>query len=627
MSSRYLRQRTFERQVRASKEALVVLCLSDFELQTGLDGAVHSLEFLCKQHADALENIQKTFGSRLAGPDFSSVPLSRAPELVISIGASSRPCGVLYSRITGRNHLHLETVEELRIHAAPTVVVTTINFLTYELMEYLYRPGLASVPGIIAANSSVLLLRQALVRAWALRLSELTDSTVLDLLPLLDLAVEGTAKQRLLGGRATTCELMSAVTSATSIVRIDTHSDGIDAFLGSSTLCGVKAVVTRRTDRPPACVATGVCHRLGLPLQEALDDPRTIDPHSIRAGLLLLQSCHGLFLHPSFIPSEWQLGHALLNSTAIGALMLSFEQSVSSITDCDELLSSVVTGKSLGSALASFLSTKDAIMKRQRFCLFGDPAMAFPSQERPAYLRSRRAKTTWKKSNSMVLAQATLLRHLVLTQSDQLPPEKKVSADTTLKAIENYEREVARTNELSDARKQAGVIMRAKVLEIVTCLPSRISHFWAHLAYDMRVHPAQVRCWACGGAISIITARLRLPGTISRRILTCNHCATIQDSPSEKRVVKFGYEGDRTFTLDSDLYARTLDLRLVCDTPLLANRSVWSWPRSKDGSPLREFRLPSDLPPGPFYAALFVLDDTSLSVLRVRLRGETGLNA
>jgi hypothetical protein len=161
------------------------------------------------------------------------------------------------------------------------------------------------------------------------------------------------------------------------VLTLSTHSDGIDAkVLSNLVLCPMDAEsADSGADRSPACLLTGLCHRMDAPIAAARANGHFLTPSDIRAHVFVHSVCWGLFPSPDVQAPEWSLARRIVEDLSVAALITSWEITSQTVATTSGLFHDIARGVPLGRSLAAHLASAEARGQGHQLCLVGDPAL------------------------------------------------------------------------------------------------------------------------------------------------------------------------------------------------------------------------------------------------------------
>jgi hypothetical protein len=542
-------------------------------------------------------------------------------EVVVALGEGVEDLARLYAHLTGRQVRSARDLTELAEGVRPAVVVTTEAWFTAELMDVLYAAEHAGpAPGILCARDLEGLRRQVLLRSAAAALSGPLKAGRIDVRPLLPIPRLVTPTKELLGGKASPSELRAALGKGAGLLTLLTHTDGIDGCLGPLTLCPMdRRPADADPDRSPACQMTGMCHRLDLPLEEALHSDSLLAPEGLSARLLVLYGCWGALLNDSVVDAAWGMAPRLQASPDLGAVVTTWKMDLYNPEALEVLARPLSRGVPVGEALGRLLRSATARRIGLRMCLLGDPRVCFPATEpgprskrKPTSRPAEATETRGKRADD--LGGLAFLRAHLLERLPYLSDELGQSAQAALDEIEAYECAVWRGVPLPAVEEMHGHPMRSAVLDCLCALGSVPALRWMNLARSFRAEPSGERCFGCGQRTEALVMRTRVAGAPARRMLNCPRCGFVEDRSVRAGAIPVAVREGSTVRLQGPLPDANWAARLVLDPPLASLKKCWEWPAGPDGKPAAVFEPPEPWPVGPLRLAFFRMVGGDLSI-------------
>lgn len=328
-----------------------------------------------------LAQLAKVFGTRVVNVSAREGRSARGKELVVGLGPESYDAAALYSHLTTRKlQLTADARDGILSSRLRGVVITTSEMLTFELLDRLFGdPLVDSLAGIIVANNSEELHRQVLFRSAASVLRGRLREPRIDINATLPVGNLRQRKKRVLGQYCSPKEIRRAIGAGAGLLNIMTHSDGVDAFFGATTLCPIQSLADFKWGpRPPKCVVRGVCHRHDITLGQAMRAKFLLRPSEVAARLLVFHTCRGVLPADSLVDPEWGLLRQLLSSPKVGAVATTWEIVGLVAGDLERVARQLDHRLPAGKALARFANNPAVRLRKPRFCLFGDPRLILP---------------------------------------------------------------------------------------------------------------------------------------------------------------------------------------------------------------------------------------------------------
>lgn len=532
----------------------------------------------------------------------------RRERIVVSARADADDVGSLYAHLTNRRFETAQDYALLEIHR-PDVVVAPLDVLTPDFLRQLYSdPEWA--PGLITAGSPKALLRQALLRAAAVSLCGRTSGRRVDVRHFADLGRINLGEWEILGRRAGRAQLRRALGSGSELLTIFTIGDGIDASLGSLILCPMERRPAWSKGTAPPCVVSGTCHRLQLPMAEALASGRFVPPEAIAARVLVLHACWGIQPAGSLHGPTWGYGHRLADHDRLGAMLTTWDVTIGAPADLEPLARDLARGTSLGRALARFNHSASSRRTGQLMCLLGDPDLRVSIRaQTPVVRKSPPRKGTPQNEHRQLAFIAAYLNTMMPKR------ESKALHAAARDAIAVCQRRAWSGLAIDAPDEPSGAAMRQAVLEFLCKHGTVPVHHWMGLAYPVSTKDSGARCLACGQFDREVSLRLRVLGAGSRKMQLCARCGLTEDRPA-----KMGRIG---LTIEKDMaclhllpprggWAAALLIRPHVGAPVFR-----PWPAAEDHKPLSTMPIfDQGEPQGAGQLLLFMMEGASLWVAR-----------
>lgn len=541
-------------------------------------------------------------------------PLS-GREMVVGLGTESHEDAKLYAHLTKRHYNLVHDLIGLRKLPRPAVVVTTIEYVDERLFDFLYVGApLDSAPGVVFSFGHDL-RKQVLARSVAVQLigARVLEKRRVDINALVDCGAYLGENYSFLGSRSTPAEFREAIASNPGLLSLTSHSDGIDVWLGRDlVLCPIRSAdVNDHTHPAPSCVISGICHRCSRRMSQVVGSDRLLHPDAIRAHVMIFCVCWGLYPSRSVHSTDSAFSRAVLENLSVGALLTSWEINIQDLSDTTQLFHNVLSGMTLGEALAIHLSSHASENKFHNLCLIGDPSIRLAKSDAPdpfAHVRNIRKMPA---PSARCIAALTLLR-LILNCFEG------AESSEAMESIVAYEKmliEGIHYNEnVSDRFRQRGV-------GFLSSHDTMVSKVWTSFADPVEVLPERKACPICGRRTITRKYIMRLPGAAPRCETMCPSCGSVSDLPSDLDL-SMSVEADGTIHLNGDFRNEHWHARVVVERFHTNEKSSWIWPEGDDGKPLRSFRVPEPFPSIPFRLGLvFIVGQGELIVLGCLYRG------
>lgn len=424
-----------------------------------------------------------------------------------------------------------------------------------------------------------------------------------------------------LGNSAGRRDVRAALASGAGVLNVVTHSDGIDALLGPGILCPIgNWPPARHNHKTPACVITGRCHRSGQSLEEVRTADFVISPALIRARVLLWQGCFGIRFQDSVVEPVWGLLPHFLANSSLGAVLTSWEVILPRPEISRLFIQFLFCGLSLGEALFATMEYPAAQAVGWRLCLFGDPSLKLPlidfhdgitqnpTDERPA------KPFGWKRSS----AQWGFIRtYLTLALEHCSGEVANLAKDALAAAVDLEQRmsaQVPRT-QTRDLDRQ----MRRALLKYFCRRGTVPAHDWMKLAENFSTQGTE-HCDTCRQRTRTTVIRLG-SGRWIRSLKMCPLCGIIEDKPRDWFSISIKVS-DACAVLKGEFPRSHWTASLLVEPPLKERGFGVAWPRNPAGAPIRTFRLPRSIPPGPITLAFGIVWKNDFLICRCIFRND-----
>jgi hypothetical protein len=580
----------------------------------------------------AMETFAAKFGIEVRAVQGHAGATRPSADIVVAWGAHVEEEAQLYAHLTRRRFRRVKTLAELGSSHRPAVVVTTLDRVRHDLLSVLYTADIdGAAPGLICAVNvrdlrSVVLLRAAAANLQGpdgprLLLSQMRsmdsrrDPDVVDL---------GTLPPR---------QLLERLREGAGVVSVIGHSDGVDGALGPDLVLCPMDRPERLLDpmRPSRCGETGICHRLHMPLSEALRTSTLVPPEAVSAWCLVWGACWGVMPPDGVVDPAAGLAPRFLGSPTLAVMLTTWNIAPISQGAVEELAELLHAGISVGEALSRFLKSHWAVRSGLRFCLFGDPAASVPARRGiqlyepialpPSTVRSDRASRVIDGS----LADTAFLRALLQEDARYLPSELAPLSAEMFAILDGYGKTLASGRGDEDG---SGPPMRRAVVKYLARRGPLLFGAWLPLASLDTPPPERTQCCpACRRAHNTTTsliATIDVGETVRRRVRFCPKCGVVEDAP---------VESDASLSLRPPqsvrLRYRTAFRRpwagvLVVQSLIRSERLFWKWPPGADGRPARNLTPEETWPVGPLKVGVIIVSGSQLTIVSQRWRGGAG---
>jgi hypothetical protein len=551
----------------------------------------------------ALASLARLFGASLRWTEAIEGVSPQGQDTVASLGDEASCAATLYAHLTQRRCRRITSIKHVQDIDQLSIIVTTIDRLTPDLFVRLYDdvPNAVTVPGIVAAESTGALRRQVLIRSAASVLSGLPALRLTDILPICREQHEAKKDHLVLLDDASPAAIIEAMGNGSGVLRIVTHSDGVDAMLNPRlTLCPMDRSPSRSEDAPPYCAATGICHRHDMPVSEALASQLVVSPDALRAQIFLWDVCWGVMPKGRTVDPVWGLGRRMLNSATIGAMLTPWTLVVSGPNLTVPLAKALARGMPAGQAAAQFKASADAVDRSYRMAVFGDPHMRLPAADRnPSGPVMRRPpmpsrNRLWTRGEPSTPSDGLGFIGYYLEQAaTHLEPHAVAGAEAATKELLSCLQSLLKDRPIEDATEAPGPHLRNAVLDFIFMHGSMLSKDWmAHVSAWHSAGP--ITCFACGETADRIVMEFSVPSVSPRDVTLCAICGLVRDAPVGLDLTIAHDRESATIRLSGDLpFTRwAADVALRADIRRDRPRNLrWQWPCDDAGHPA-PYKLP-----------------------------------
>lgn len=573
------------------------------------------------QQLKGLSQLAKVFDGIIHFPKTYSCGFAGGCERVLCLDPSLELEARLYAHLTGRSYVVIRCLGDLHNYADYSVLVTTFDHVNPTLLESIYRSSrVKNTPGIICAPSQAELRLQVLLRSAALffcRNSKPANRGSLrwvDVMPHSSFQYK-TKTRRVLGRTARRDSVRAALMSKADILRVVTTSDGIDVDIGKhSTICAiVRPEATADTTKSPRCVATGFCHRMHMPVEQALDSGVLLDPRFIRAKIMLWQTCLGVMVGSHVTDDRWGVGLQLLASETVGALISTCDYILTAAYCTETLAQEIGRGVPIGIALHNFHSARANETLAHRFFIFGDPDFTIhtysSSDQRLVFKPERgRIKKRGKRPSPEPQESTEILAMLKAIRS-RPKSERGYEGELALSLARNWRGNLERdTGVLADP--EFGTLqfqMRDALIRYM------ISRRWARWMEDWLQHQVSTErlragkaCPTCQTAPDTYCVSLDTAETVNRRLSICRRCGIIEDVPLNSSI-SFSVSSTGRCNLSGTLPSTDWLAYLIIFSDNQKETTLQRWPCTSAGIPREHFRPKGDWPIGPLRLGFFMI--------------------
>lgn len=537
-------------------------------------------------------------------------------EYVICLGERWAREGALYAHLTHRISKVCATPEEVFRQERCAVVVVAAEALTSRFLDQLatYTQN-DSACGIFAIYDESVVREQVLVRSAASAIAKVACPRIekVETYPLYDLAIREHDGALVLGGKASNAVVKESLSSGADVLTSLTHSDGLDAFMGSGlTLCGVNHLPRAvKAERIPHCVLTNQCFRHNCSLEAKVASESHVDPLDIKAKILVWAVCFGVLCEGALVDPQWSVLTSLLASPTIGCVVTTWSLVMLSGDVLAELLADIYSHVPIGMAVSRFNRSRVAIDTGVRLALFGDPMVVssgvFPN--RTTYFR--KSSETSEEVHEIAIAETDFLAAYLSNVKSKCPAPIAERAETAFGAALKH-LALLQNGKESDVLAASETSVRESVLNLIARLGTVISHDWVLLKRESYSNSSGC-CARCESPIVSLFFKFRVRQWVERRLDICPVCGITYDGPKRGKTTLTCNDG--VFTLKNFRPRRPWLGMLRLSAPDNINVVCTAWPQHEDGFPYQSISLKGATPSGLLKVSFVVVEGTALSIV------------
>lgn len=539
--------------------------------------------------------------------------------MVVGVGLESAPHAALYAHLTGRRWMVVEDLDELPDPDHVAIVLGEGLELTSRALDALYDPRLERAVGLLISESQDDMRRLVRTRAVTMRMGGDGRSRRVDIVPGSPMVQRDDDTAAVLGAGADTARLRAALSDARAVTTVFTHSDGLDADLGpGNILCPVDEAWQQPWERPPTCRATSFCYRAGGPTSSVAS--QLIHPSALAARVLVFNTCVGITPADSNVAARYGLGVRLAANHRVGALITSWRPTIGTYRSSIPLTRLLLSGTSLGAAVAASNRLHDELGTGLRFCLVGDPeASAVPVGSTPPSdpefdVRRLTAATERDPGAGDMGFLRACLTSLSDARRGSAPGLGELAPVVTaaLTAIDSLAESAVNPVAAQEMRKAVVSVFAQR---------GRVCDIWLGQAKAYRA-ALRSRCEGCSNTAVEYSVELVTPGTSARLLEICPRCGFVRDHP-EDWAIGLAVESAGAVRLTrfprqlagADRHCWAGELAVRYRDPLPHHRQPW--PAGPDGLPVETLECTRPLLAAPVVVtATFVVKDQLLQAGR-----------
>jgi hypothetical protein len=552
-----------------------------------------------------LQAVAGTFGATLADVEADVGVPAVDPEAGIVYGPGEvRRTGELYAHLTARRWV-CGAHDALPGTELPEIVIGQAGHVDIALQQWLLGlPRGAPLPGIIWGRTTDELRRRTMTAAAAADLRGPAATTArLDVIVTSPTGVVRAGRRVMVGAGGEPEEIRDLLTRRTGLLTIVAHGNPWSVRLHPDlALCMLHEPAP---DAPPSmaphCVQEGYCPTVRRPVAQAMERGHLVDPDTLSARLVVLNSCRAVAVGNDVIAPEWGYLPQLLDNPAVGVVLATPEMGTMGYGElAAELLVLLEAGERVGEALSRFEMAPGATRLEQRFLIFGDPRTAVAEGRWPADPGARRPGADEDPPAPRGSADIEILRTLTDNQRDD-DPRSGTTALALSHALDALEAIATMPTRRAKIPRAAALVRKAALRHIATLkglTPFESVHasVWERAA-DL------APCPCCGWR----TKPYRLViDDLKRSVVLCPRCGTVANLPEASSLaVEVAFPEIR---LTGEVPAGAWDGGIFVVPGRAADLVTSVWPADRRGRPARSMTLAANRwPTGPLDIRLVLI--------------------
>ncbi len=558
----------------------------------------------------ALSSIGALYGAHLKLEKNRRSLLKRHNAYVGYINDEDEVEAALYAELTGRTTRRLKSVSEIESCKEISVFLCSIEKVDAELLKTIWRRSSSgSTCGIVTAERPKLriqVLCKSAARFLSIRMLSSPTLAWLDLLPTLNLDKAENATRLIIGKQCNAAALKNALASNPALVRSVTTSDGVDAPIGSNLiLCSIIGFGKHASSsKTPRCVDTGFCHRSNSMITNDLINERLIHADTIKAKVVIWQTCFGIMTKSRTLDDDWGVGRQLNESSNVGALITTCEYVLTNIEATEELGHDILNGKNLSRCIANYSSTDKKSVAPHPLYLFGDPDCTLGCKPIDApRLISEKDKRRQPIEQATDFLSFTPEQTLLMKAIQSSSP----SAHLNLVTMASH-RSQAKQNIAINENNQKKIDEKF-LSHIIARRWARWIDDWLKHSSIMEVNDPGSVCPCCSKPMVSRIVKPDVLGTALRRCSICRTCGPVEDVPASCDIVFRIIDNDKC-QLDGQLPCKNWIAYRVIFSDREDETVIEKWPEMPDGSMQRVFLFPKFNLQGPLRFMFVMINDS-----------------
>jgi hypothetical protein len=547
------------------------------------------------------------------------------PGKVFGLGKGAFHACWEYAERTGRPYLLCDTVDEISPTSSDVVVCNTSE-LSAHLMHKLYADETCtSVPGLIFAPTSSLLLEVCRRQAKKLTRNQRFAFKRVFVYSGLEFARIDRGIDTFVGGIESAESISALLSYDAAVLLLWGHSDGIGLRITSKNLLCPFADSPAKADDElrPTCQIVGQCSRFPImpTVSEAARAGWILPLRGIRAGVGIVCACSAIRVNDGVVNSSYCLAASLLAYADLGVLVTTSGPSFHLFdgSHMNPLINDLCAGTMVGNAVATI--NRSVLFKYLglRLSVVGDPCFtlapssAYPQLPPPKEISSAAISKRMVNVKDSLIERAAFLRDFIRYCLNANPRSDSRKGESLEQMLALYA-DPAKQNEphqLPDVK-----FLGSELLQFLSSF-ARVNYFDFYYPFvGINNVDENGTCPVCFAPARIFKMFFLRHSVQLRRIVTCDCCGQSEDMPIDWQIkLDLARIKDGIVSIDG---ASEDTQSLVC--LLNMSESLHQSYNCGFSKGLLFFRIPTDLPQVPLFCRVLFAKSLALGVLSFKLR-------
>ncbi|TDH18055.1 hypothetical protein EXU57_24595 [Segetibacter sp. 3557_3] len=491
------------------------------------------------------------------------------------------------------------------------VILGLQSDLSYEILDAFYDPlNNGGNVGFIYSHNLAGLRRQALLKSATLYWNNIASIDRIDWYPDIKTLFPQNSFHSVIGYSTPKDTIKKTLEKPPAILNIFAHSDGLDMKLSPFTLCPIKSLSPlgdNAPSNPPFCVVNSYCYRLNQKMENALKNDLLLSPEKLKARILILNSCFGIRFSPNRINPSWQIAIQLMNSTYLGAIVITWKIIQTNPDLIEPLITEILKGQTIGQSVAQFNLSENALKYDIQFGILGDPECKLPSTPR-IYLSmaNKKKKTLFREREFSALNFLNLYFNFsIYHHKGKLKTlAKKIVAEIGKYQLDLFARSNNKPIELNYLISE---FFRQNYFELVNLFSSPDN--W---------EPSKVSCPNCGCPATRWRYQMDSKTLPTRIVINCPNCMVNKDTSEYLKEADFSYDEEKSaFLIHWPTIQHSWDGLLKAEYKMRSVARYWEIKGDRSIFPQNEVLVDTQgMMEGELYLACVLIIDFEIAIVR-----------